>query len=92
MCETCLSEHPLCILCISDGAVHNMHRGKKGHLKIILSVLATERDSVSTYSRNYKHKRERLPSTTVAMTLKQLWANVARDFLPEQQISIHFPI
>ena len=28
-----------------------------------IGVLATERDSVSTYSRNYKHKRERLPSS-----------------------------
>ena len=26
-----------------------------------LGVLGTKRDSVSTYSRNYKHKRERLP-------------------------------
>ena len=28
-----------------------------------IGVLATERDFVSTYSRNYRHKRERLPSS-----------------------------
>ena len=28
-----------------------------------MSILATKRESVSTYLRNYKHKRERLPSS-----------------------------
>ena len=32
-------------------------------LSHVLGVLAIERESVSTYSRNYKHKRERLPSS-----------------------------
>ena len=41
--------------------LHQFCRQMSTCMQTGLGVLAIERDSVSTYSRNYKHKRERLP-------------------------------